>query len=326
MPPPEAMRSAGAGYETLHGDGDGGGGEHRGGGDQIGQGSTGLAEARDEFDAVLLAAGALGRLAAVVRVAQQRIQQRPVDVSRCGDFAAAIAVQFPGGELACESVDHHVAGSGIESDDIFGRAGGRDHGDVGDAADVERHAGAARMAEEQVIDERHQGRALAAGGDIAGAEVGHHGDAGALGEDGRLAELERVGAAFVEDGLSVAADEFHRAEALHGGQHGARVELRRAGNSSARWHAVWVGQLETPRMAARTVGGSRALQVKPMVSTLRAADVDDGDIDAVERGAAHDSGDSHDRLSSFCNSLSSCRASMGRSSSRLRPRMRSAMP
>ena len=57
---------------------------------------------------------------------------------------------------------------------------------------------AARMAEEQVIDEGHQGRALTAGGDIARAEIGDHGDAGALGEDGRFAELQRVGAAFVD--------------------------------------------------------------------------------------------------------------------------------
>ena len=92
--------------------------------------------------------------------------------------------------------------------------------------------------------------------------------------------------------------------------------------------AVWVGQLETPRMAARTAAGY-GVDVKPMVSTsvhAAPANLHDGDIDAVQRRAAHDSGDSHDRFNSFCNSLSSCSASMGRSSSRLRLRMRSAMP
>src|ERR1039458_7139129 len=84
----------GPGYGTLYTHSDGGGGEHGGGGDKVGQGCGGLAEARDELDAVLLAAGALGRLTAVVVVTQQIIEQRAVDVARCGDFAAAIAIQF----------------------------------------------------------------------------------------------------------------------------------------------------------------------------------------------------------------------------------------
>ena len=49
-------------------------------------------------------------------------------------------------------------------------------------------------------------------------------------------------------------------------------------------------------------------------------------INAVERRAAHDPGDSHDLLSSFESSFSNCRASMGRSSSTFRLRMRSAIP
>ena len=55
-------------------------------------------------------------------------------------------------------------------------------------------------------------------------------------------------------------------------------------------------------------------------------DLDDGHVDAIERRAAHDAGDSHWRFNSRCNSASSCSASMGRSSSRFSSRMRSAMP
>ena len=40
-------------------------------------------------------------------------------------------------------------------------------------------------------------------------------------------------------------------------------------------------------------------------------DVDDGDIDAVQRGTAHNSGDSHCLLNSCCNSARSFRASIG---------------
>ena len=117
-------------------------------------------------------------------------------------------VQFAARELERQGVDHHVAGSGVEGDDVFGRASGRNHRDVGDAADVERDAAAPRVAEEQVIDVGDQRRALAAGGDVARAEIGDHRDAGALGEHGGFADLQSVGAAFVIDGLAVAADQL----------------------------------------------------------------------------------------------------------------------
>ena len=122
MPPPQAIRSAGPVTERCTAMAMVAAVSTVAVAIRSGSGSRGLPEARDEFHAVLLAAGALGRLAAVVGVAQQLVEQRPVDVSRCGDSAAAIAVQFAAGELARERIDHHVAGAGIEGDDIFGRA------------------------------------------------------------------------------------------------------------------------------------------------------------------------------------------------------------
>ena len=68
------------------------------------------------------------------------------------------------------------------------------------------------MAEEQVVHEGHQRRALSARRDIARAEVGDHRDARALREHRRLADLQRVGAAFVKDGLPVTADQLHRSD------------------------------------------------------------------------------------------------------------------
>ena len=77
------------------------------------------------------------------------------------------------------------------------RAAGN-HGDVGDAADVERGAAASRMSIEQVIHPRHQRRALAADGHVGGAKVGDGGDAGEGGDHGRLANLQRGGDARAE--------------------------------------------------------------------------------------------------------------------------------
>ena len=101
---------------------------------------------------------------------------------------------LPPVELARQSVDHHVAGAGIEGDDIFGRAAGGITVILAMPPILSATRVRARMAEQQVIDEGHQRRALAAGGDIARAEIGDHGDAGALGDHGRFADLQRVGA------------------------------------------------------------------------------------------------------------------------------------
>ena len=114
------------------------------------------------------------------------------------------------------------------------------------------------MAEQQVVDERNQRRALAAGGDVARAEIGDHRDAGALGEHRRFADLQRVGAAFVIDGLAVAADQLHRSVAA-----ARRVSTARAYSSPSRkfrreMAAVWSWLFETPRMAlAHRVGVRR---------------------------------------------------------------------
>ena len=100
-----------------------------------------------------------------------------------------------------------------------------------------------------------------------------------------------------------------------------------AGNSAARSRAVCVAAFgdrrESPARTAFGIGG----RLKPDRSPPRGPRiVHDRHVDAVERRPAHDAGYSHGRFSSFCNSLSSCSASMGRSSSRFSPRMRSAMP
>ncbi len=222
-----------------------------------------------------------------------------------------------------QRVHHHVAGTGVEGDHVFARAAGRNRRDVGDAADVERDASFARMAEQKIVHVRHQRSALAAGGDVARAKIGNHRLARALGDHGSLADLQRGQAAFVIDGLAVTADQLDGGERHAGVQNRVGVQLAeqdveprdfsrvRAGVRHGENHFADARRIWTRREAHQPVAAAR--------------DVDDGDVDAVQRSAAHQARNSHFRFSSSCRSLSSCSASMGRSSSSLRLRMRSAI-
>ena len=60
----------------------------------------------------------------------------------------------------------------------------REHGDVGDAAEIQRDAAEFGVAIEKIVGVGDERCALAAEGDVGGAEVGDGGDAGAGGDDG----------------------------------------------------------------------------------------------------------------------------------------------
>src|ERR1035438_1166475 len=121
------------------------------------------------------------------------VEQRPIQIALRGDATVAVEVLAAAGVLARERIDHHVAGARIERD-----ARGNDR-NVGDATDIEGGAGAARMPEQQAVDEGNERRALATGGDIARAEIGDYRHSGALRDYRRLADLQCAGAAFVID-------------------------------------------------------------------------------------------------------------------------------
>ena len=93
---------------------------------------------------------------------------------------------------------------------------------------------ASGVAEQRVVESRHQRRALAAGGDVAAAEVGHDGDAGQFGKQCRVVELQRVAVlGRVADRLPMAADRTCTA-----------VSPRRLSRASARpphWHKLAPG-------------------------------------------------------------------------------------
>ena len=52
-----------------------------------------------------------------------------------------------------------------------------------------------------LVKRRHQRRALAAGGNIAAAEIRDHADTGSLGEQRRVVDLKRIAYAVVQAGL-----------------------------------------------------------------------------------------------------------------------------
>jgi len=69
----------------------------------------------------------------------------------------------------------------------LGLGSGGDDGDVGDAAEIEGDTAEFGVTVEEVVGERDERSALAADGDIGGAEVGDGGDAGAVGDDRAVA-------------------------------------------------------------------------------------------------------------------------------------------
>ena len=89
--------------------------------------------------------------------------------------------------LGAPTIHQHIGRPGVET--IGGLTG--DHGcDVGNAAAIEHHPGAAVMAEPVFVKGRSQGCALPAQGHVAPPEVGHYRHPGAHGNRVRVADLQ----------------------------------------------------------------------------------------------------------------------------------------
>ena len=126
--------------------------------------------------------------------------------------------------VAAEPGIHQRAGrAGVEADDAPMRA---QHGDVGDAAQVQHHMGFAGLAQHHRMQRRHQRCALAAGGDVGAAEVGHGVDTGVGGDHRGVAQLQGervVPAGAVAQCLAVRTDGFYlRCVGARSRQHGVR--------------------------------------------------------------------------------------------------------
>jgi hypothetical protein len=88
-----------------------------------------------------------------------------------------------------QGVDQHVGGAGVEGKDLRRFSASGEHGDVGDAAEVEGDTAEFLVPVEKIVDVGNQRGALAAESDVGGAEVGDGGDAGARGDGRGLADL-----------------------------------------------------------------------------------------------------------------------------------------
>ena len=191
------------------------------------------------------------------------------------------------------------------------RAGG-DDGEIADAADVLKNAGADGVGEEDVIEQGDEGRALAAGGDVSRAEVGDDGDAGGGGEEGGFAELPGAGEAaacvecghaLVVEGLAVAADEGRSnfggvdggAEGFSVGEAEAPVQMGEFGGGCGvciglSGHSSEDGVAEGLGEGKGSVGEEGEFGRRIAGSDF-ARYPQQGDVDAVGGGAAHDAGD-----------------------------------
>ncbi len=159
--------------------------------------------------AVALSARGLGRRLLQIGVVKQCSQQTGINRALRRQRAVAVVGPSTAGGTPCGIVDEHVTRPGVESEERLLCSCGRQIGHVGDAADVLRGAHALGMGEQQHVDVGDQRCALSARRQIAGAEVAHHGDAGLLRDDRRLAQLQggSVWALWlVPERLPVAAD------------------------------------------------------------------------------------------------------------------------
>src|SRR5439155_9115555 len=109
--------------------------------------------------------------------------------SACDPTAAIELLPAPRHE-ADDAVDHHVPGSRIERADRLERAACREIRQVANPADVDDGSRTRGMAKEQEMEIGGKRRAFPTGRHVPASKVGHRGEAGPLGDDGRRAQLQ----------------------------------------------------------------------------------------------------------------------------------------
>lgn len=136
-----------------------------------------------------------------------------------GQTAAGIVSLLALRKQIHEAIDDHIARPGIEGQDLVDCASSGQPGDIANPADVLDGPRFCRMAEEYKIAVGDKRRTLTARGEIGGTEIGDGCDPGALGDDGRFANLQRGrngGSAettalwIMPDGLAVRSDQIDR--------------------------------------------------------------------------------------------------------------------
>ena len=217
----------------------------------------------------------------------EALDARAIDLAGSGE--RAVAVEAQAGAPHAPIVDRPVARPGVERQQ---RAVGADPGHVADAADIHHGERPRQLARERRMIDRHQRRPLPARFHVGDAQVADHLHAGRARQRSAVADLPGE-AAFgaMGDRLAVEAHDIDRRQrraafprpALHGVDMGIGHRplgrcrrfvglLRAEGRPDSPPHIVGIGhgQEGAERDHALAVG------------------FDQGDVDAVDRGAAHE--------------------------------------
>jgi hypothetical protein len=86
-------------------------------------------------------------------------------------------------------INDHVAGTGIEGNDLVGGASRRNRRDVRDSSDVQCHATGCLIAKEQVVHMRDERRSTSSRRHVARAEIGYNRSTNSFGDHGTVSDL-----------------------------------------------------------------------------------------------------------------------------------------
>lgn len=202
--------------ETVVGVGDALGDGHGDGGDDVlvvvlaATRGDGIAEI--DLDAEFFAPRAFRGFLVEIGMREEVFEEFVYDDAFGGGGTVLVVGLFAAGKETDGTVNRHVGGAGVEGIDLVEFRG--NDGEIGNAAKVERGDTFVffLVAPQQPVCIGNERRALAACGDVAGAEVGDDGESGAFGNDSGLADLKRTagdvgGRGKVGDGVAVGGDE-----------------------------------------------------------------------------------------------------------------------
>lgn len=168
-----------------------------------------------ERQTVALATRRFGRGLIEEGIGQQVLEKHAIDAPLGGECPVSVAVELSGGQELDDAVDHHVPGTGIESENVLARGTRWKVRDVADATDILDGTVARRMTQDDPVEVWCQRSPLPTRSHISGSEIGDDRHASALRDDRWIADLERspgserqerAGRWLVPNRLSVRAD------------------------------------------------------------------------------------------------------------------------
>src|SRR5690348_5980754 len=140
--------------------------------------------------AELLAAGGFRRLFLEIVIAHQAVEQPGQCPARHRDLRILVVMLAALRNRLDERIDDHVAGSGVECEDVRVGCIRGDYGYIRNSADIQCNAADMFAAVEQIVDEWHERRALAANGHVRRAKIRDDRNAGLCRDYTGLADLQ----------------------------------------------------------------------------------------------------------------------------------------